>query len=84
MRTIDLKEHELNIKDLLKLASLESLAIITEDGQTFILEEADVFEKEVAMLGKSKKFMKFLKERSKEEATLSIDELEKKLKQKTT
>ncbi len=48
----------------------------------YILEEADEFEKEVAMLDESDKFIKFLEKRSKEEATISIDELEKKLKLK--
>lgn len=49
----------------------------------YILEEADAFEKEVAILSKSEKFMKFLEERSKEEGTISIDDMEKKLKLKT-
>lgn len=80
MRTIDLRQKKLTVKDLFRLARLEALLIRTEDGQIFILEEADAFEKEVAMLGNSKKFMKFLQKRAKEEATISIDELEDKLK----
>ena len=57
--------------------------LIMCDGNPYILEEADAFEKEVAILGKSEKFMKFLEERSKEEGTISIDDMEKKLKLKT-
>ncbi len=84
MKTIDLRQEKLSINGLLQLAKLETLLILTEDGQTFILEDADAFEKEAAMLGNSKKFMKFLQKRSKAEATSTIDELEDKLKLKTT
>ncbi|MFQ5652699.1 MAG: hypothetical protein ACE5IY_22425 [bacterium] len=84
MKKIDLTQQELTIKDLLQLASIESLLILSEDGHQYILEEADQFEKEVAMLGKSDKFMQFLEGRSKETATTPIDDLEKKLKLKTS
>ena len=79
MRTIDLTQQTMNLIDLLRLASQDSLLILSNDGHQYVLEEADEFEREVAMLGRSDKFMKFLEERSKEEATISIDELEKKL-----
>ena len=78
MKAIDLRQEKISLKDLLRLASLESLIIFSEDGNQYILEEADAFEKEVAILGKSEKFMKFLEERSKEEGTISIDDMEKK------
>ena len=45
----------------------------------FIIEPADAFEQEVAMLRQSKKFMAFLAERSQEPATLSLDELEREI-----
>lgn len=50
-----------------------------EDLQTFVLEEADAFEQEVAMLGKSEKFTSFLHERSKEPATRSLDDYRRSL-----
>ena len=43
------------------------------------LEEADEFDKEVAALSRSEKFIGFLKERAKEPATFSLDEVEKEL-----
>jgi hypothetical protein len=43
--------------------------ILTADGHAFVLENADDFDKEVQLLGKSKKFQRFLKERSKEAGT---------------
>ena len=79
MKTINLKHQRLKVQDLLQLAKLESLFILSEDGHHYILEEADEFDKEVAVLGESDKFMNFLSERSEEKATVSIDELEKKL-----
>ena len=52
-----------------------SVRILTRDGHEFILEEADELGKEVAQLGSSDKFMRFLKERSTEEATLPFDQI---------
>jgi len=84
MKTIDLTRQKINIKDLLRLANSDSLLIVSEDGHQYVLEEADAFDKEVAMLGESEKFINFLEVRSKEQATISIDELEKKLNLKTS
>jgi hypothetical protein len=43
------------------------------------LEQADDFDKEVALLGKSKSFQRFLKERSKEASTTSLEEYRRSL-----
>lgn len=80
MKTIDLKQQKLKVKDLLQLAKLEALFILSEDGHHYILEEANEFEKEVALLGESEKFMNFLSKRSEEKAFTSINDLEKNLK----
>ncbi|MFQ5709216.1 MAG: hypothetical protein ACE5HO_17300 [bacterium] len=79
MKTIDLTQQKASIKDLLQLANVEPLLILSEDGHHYILEEADEFAREAKMLGKSDKFMEFLEERSKETATTPLDDLEKKL-----
>lgn len=50
-----------------------------KEGTMFIIEPADAFEQEVAMLRQSKKFMAFLAERSQEPATISLDELEREI-----
>lgn len=44
-----------------------------------ILEEADPFDEEVALLGKSEEFSRFLKERSKEPATMSLEDYRRSL-----
>lgn len=59
---------------LLKLAAKGTVRILGTDGHAFVLEEADDFDKEVELLGKSKKFRRFLNQRAKEPATMSLAE----------
>jgi len=80
MTTLDLRQRKVTIDELLELAAAGSVRILTRDGHEFILEEADEFEKEVAQLGSSNKFMRFLKERSTEEATIPFDQITRTLK----
>jgi hypothetical protein len=47
---------------------------LTADGHAFVLEDADEFENDVKRLGKSRKFHRFLKERSNEAATTTLEE----------
>jgi hypothetical protein len=79
MTTVDLRQNEITIKELLHLADKEAVVIVAENGREFVLEEADEFDKEIAALSNSEKFINFLKERAKEPATLSLDEVEKEL-----
>jgi hypothetical protein len=74
MKTLDLTRKHITLDELLKIASAGSVRILTADGHAFVLEDADDFEKEVELLGKSKKFKRFLKMRSKEAATTSLDD----------
>lgn len=79
MKTLDLSREHVSVEDLLQLASTGSVRILTADGRAFVLEEADEFDKEVQMLGKSKKFQRFLNERSKEATTTSLEEYRRSL-----
>jgi len=79
MKTLDLTRKNITLEGLLKLASAGSVRIVTTDGRTFVLENADDFDKEVNVLGKSKKFRRFLKERSKEAATTSLEDYRRSL-----
>jgi len=72
MKTVNLARKRVTLDELLKLAAVGSVRIVTPGGHAFILEDADEFEKEVKLLGKSKRFQRFLKERSKEPATTSL------------
>ena len=79
MRTLDLAREKITLKELLKVASAGSVRIVTADGRAFVLEDADDFDKEVKLLGKSKKFRRFLNERSKEPATMSLEKYRRSL-----
>jgi hypothetical protein len=78
MKVIDLKSETHSVDELITLAKSETVLIHSVDGFDFILEEADEFDREVAFLGSSDKFMSFLEERSEEESDISLDEVAKK------
>jgi hypothetical protein len=73
LKTLDLTKKRITLEKLLELATAGSIRILTADGRTFVLEEDD-FEKEVELLGKSRKLRRFLSERSKEPATTSLED----------
>lgn len=79
MKTLDLSRERVTLKGLLKLASKESVRILSADGHSFVLEEADDFDKEVELLSKSKKFRRFLSKRAKEPGKVSLSEYRKTL-----
>lgn len=79
MKTLDLRRQKLTVEELLKLALAGTVRVVTADGHAFVVEEADDFDKEVELLGKSKKFQRFLKDRSKEPATTSIEDYRRSL-----
>src|SRR5437764_3710865 len=83
MKTINLKEESPTVAQLLAMARKKSVLLVSKDGATFVLEEADEFDKEVAELGGSDKFIEFLTKRSKEQAVTSIEEFAKQLIQET-
>ena len=83
MKTVNLKEESPSVSQLLAMARNKSVLLVSKDGATFVLEEADEFDREVAELGGSVKFMKFLSKRSKEQAVTSIEEFAKQLVQET-
>jgi len=79
MKTIDLKEREPSVDELLGWAKSEVVIIRGRDGGHFLLEEADESEQEVAALGRSENFMKFLEKRSKEKERTPIGEVARRL-----
>ncbi len=79
MKTLDLTHERLTVDDLLKMARGESLRIVAGDGVAFVLEEADDFDKEVELLGKSEKFQQFLNDRAKEPGVMSLDDYRRSL-----
>jgi hypothetical protein len=74
MKTVDLTGKKLTVDDLLKIAARGSVRIRTKQGSSFILEKADDFDNEVKLLGQSRRFKRFLDQRSKEPATKTLEE----------
>lgn len=79
MKTIKVNKKAPSVDELLAMARRESVLLVSEDGASFVLEEADDFDREVAQLGSSEKFMKFLEKRSKEKGVMSIEQFAKEL-----
>ena len=78
MKTIDLKTEKHSLDEVLTMAKSGTVLIHSVDGNDFLLEEADEFEREVASLVSSDKFMSFLEERSREKRDIPIEEAAKK------
>jgi hypothetical protein len=79
MRVVNLAEKERAVSELLELAESEPVYIHTADGKSFLLEPADEFDREVALLGRSEKFMSFLRDRSAERNESSADDVARRL-----
>ena len=79
MKTIDLRQQQVTVDELLQAADGDAVRITNKDGGEFILEPADAFEREVAELGRSVKFMAFLAERSAETGRTSLADIEHRL-----
>ena len=79
MKTVNLSKESLSVNELLTMAREKSVLLVSADGTTYLLEEADDFDREVAVLGNSDRF---LKKRSKEKSVVSIEELAEELSEK--
>ena len=76
---LDLAEGDRSISEILELAKSEAILVHSTDGKDFVIEEADEFDREVAMLGASDKFMCFLEDRSQQEKDIPASEVSKRL-----
>jgi hypothetical protein len=79
MTKLDLRQTPISVAELLQLAADDSVLVVNQDGHEFVVEAADQFDREVAQLAGSEKFMSFLAERSKESGSVPIDEVERRL-----
>ncbi len=75
MKTIDLREGQHSLGEVLALAKSEAVLIHSTSGDDFLVEQADDFDREVAALGSSDKFMSFLEARAKETGDVPIEEI---------
>ena len=83
MKTVNLDKESPSIGQLLAMARKKSVLLVSRDGASFVLEEADEFDREVAELGNSVRFMRFLQKRSKEKGVTSIEQFAEKFAEKT-
>ena len=81
MRTIDLEKEPLDLAAVIKLASQESVLLVTAEGKEFCLAEADDFEREVETLRGSLAFQRFLDKRSASPSRIPLEEIEAEIEQ---
>jgi len=79
MKTINISAQEKKLHGLLKKASQENLILKGPDGREFILAELDDFDREIELQRQNEELMRFLDERGREKATLSLADVRKKL-----
>jgi hypothetical protein len=79
VRTIDLRRQQLSVDELLQAAGGDGVRITNKDGDEFILEPADAFEREAAEFGRSAKFLAFLTERSAEPGRIPLADIEQRM-----
>jgi len=75
MKTVDLRQGERSLSEVLALAKSEAVLIHSASGEDFLLEQADELDREVAALGGSEKFMSFLQARAKEGGDIPVEEI---------
>jgi hypothetical protein len=79
MKIIELGQGRPTIDEVVGLAK-EGVVVLREpDGSVFALARVDDFDVEVELLKNNPEFMAFLRQRSQEDATISLEELRKEL-----
>ena len=79
MTVIDLGKTHPSLDDLIGLAKDGVVVLRKPDGTAFALAQLDDFEVEVELLRNSPDFLSFLRQCSREEATIPLDDLRKEL-----
>ncbi len=60
MKTIDLRRQEVGLDELLRSIGAEAVRITSKEGDEFVLEAADAFEREVNELGRRREVLGIL------------------------
>ena len=81
MITLDLRKQQITVEELFRAADMDSVLIVTDNGHEYLLEPAGDFDREIAELGGSEKFMQFLSERRREHGRISLSDVDGELKQ---
>jgi hypothetical protein len=76
VKTVDLRRRDISVDELLQYVGADVVRITSKEGEEFLLEAADAFEREVKELGQSAKFMAFLAARSAEPNRVPLANIE--------
>ena len=79
MKTIKVTENSLNLEAILNLASKENILLETPEGREFVLAEIENFDREVELTRQNQELMNFLDERSREQKTLTLNQVRQRL-----
>ena len=79
MKVIELEHAHPTVDELIRLAKKELVVLRRPDGSVFALSQVDDFDVEVELLKNNPEFLKFLKQLSKEKATITLEDLRKEL-----
>ena len=79
MKTIDLSTTSMSLHELLDFARNESVVVKASDGTSFVLSMVDEFATEVELLRQHHTFLTLLDEYKQERKTISLDEVEERL-----
>lgn len=74
MKTVELKECALSVRELIELARGENVLVKSPDGEEFVFAHVDDFEQEVETLRQSSAFLAFLDERSRDKTRIPLAE----------
>jgi hypothetical protein len=79
MKVIELAHGSPSLDEVIDLAKQGLVVLRKPDGSVFAVSEVDDFDVEVELLKNDPDFMSFLRQRSQEEATISLEELRQEL-----
>jgi len=75
MKIVDIVNGHPSLDDVVALAKQEPVVLRKADGSVFAVSEVDEFDVEVELLTNNTDFMSFLRQRSQEKSTVSLEEL---------
>lgn len=79
MKTIKVSKQSKTLNALLKRAREENVILRSAEGDEFILAEIDDFNREIELTRDNKQLMRLLERRAKQKATVSLEEVKRRL-----
>jgi hypothetical protein len=79
VKVVELANGHPSLDEVIALAKQELVVLRGADGSVFALSEVDDFDVEVELLKNNREFMSFLRQRSQERSTVSLEELRRDL-----